>query len=120
MSKGYGPKFGLTAKEIEQISRHRVALIHLGNIDSHVIYKTKYVLRYVDIPAIIACQNPVDFEDFAKAGVKTRLVMPIDRDIGTKGTVMEIVTGITRGVTCQRGSLNELVKAIMKTIPQYT
>ena len=120
MAKGYGPKFGLTQKEIEQIARHRVALIHLGNIDSHVIYKTKYVLKYVDVPAVIACQNPVDFEDFAKAGIKTRLVMPMDKDIDTQGTVMEIVTGITRGVTCQRGSLNELVKAIMKTIPQYT
>ncbi|RJS68806.1 methyl-coenzyme M reductase I operon protein C [ANME-2 cluster archaeon] len=120
MAKGYGPKFGLTQKEIEQIEKHHAVLIHLGNIGSHVIYKTKYILKYVDVPAIIVCQNPVDFEDFARAGIKTRLVMPKNRDIETRGTVMEIVTGITRGVTCQRNRLNEIVKATIKTIPQYT
>jgi methyl-coenzyme M reductase subunit C len=128
MAKGYGPKFGLNPKEIAQIAQHHAVLIHLGNINSHVIYKTKDILRHIDIPAIIVCQNPVDFEDFARAGIKTRLVMPKTRDIETEGTVMEIVTGITRGVTCQRGSLNvtcqrgslnEIVKAIMRTIPQY-
>lgn len=120
MAKGYGPKFGLNIREVEQIARHRAVLIHLGNIDSHVVYKTKDILRYVDIPAIIVSQNPIDFEDFARAGVKTRLVMPKNRDIETEGTVVEIVTGITRGVTCQRNRLNELVTAIMKTISQYT
>ena len=33
--------------------------------------------------------------DFAKAGVKTRLVKPNDGDILAKGRVMEIVTGVT-------------------------
>ncbi len=33
---GSGPKFGMSEKEIEQINRHKLALIHLGNVKSHV------------------------------------------------------------------------------------
>jgi len=58
----------------------------------------------------------VDFEDLAMAGVKTRLVKPKDNDIVTKGKVMEIVTGITRGESCSREKLNELVKAVKTTM----
>lgn len=115
--KGYGPRFGLNYKEIEQIARHKLALIHLGNIDQHVVHKTRMILSHVDIPTVIACQNPVDFEDFAKIGVKTRLVMPKPENIMTKGTVVEIVSGITRGETCSRDNLNKLVKDIRKYIP---
>jgi len=40
------------------------------------------------------------------------LVKPKNEDIQTKGTIMDIVTGITRGETCPRGKLNELVKDV--------
>ena len=112
---GYGPKFGMSSKEFAQIQRHKLLILHLGNIDSHVISKTQYVLRYVDIPTVIACQNPIDFEQFAEAGIKTRLVKPRTENIQTKGTVMEIVSGITRGETCSRENLNKIVKYV-KTI----
>ncbi len=115
---GHGPKFGMTEKEIEQINRHKLALIHLGNIKSHVIYKTRDILRFVKIPAIVVCQTPVDFEDFAKIGVKTRVVMPEEDKIETQGSVVEIVTGITRGQTCARDKLNEIVKDIIRINPQ--
>ena len=39
---------------------------------------------------MIVCQSPVDFEDFAKVGVKTRLVMPPRNMVDTLGTVLEI------------------------------
>jgi len=117
-SIGRGPKFGLTVKEIEQINHHKLALIHLGNIKSHVIYKARDILRFVDIPAIVVCQAPVDFEDFAKIGVKTRVVNPEPDKVETLGTVVEIVTGITRGQTCGRDKLNEIVKNIIRINPQ--
>ncbi|MFZ3382584.1 MAG: methyl-coenzyme M reductase I operon protein C, partial [Candidatus Methanoperedens sp.] len=76
VSKGYGANFGLTAKEIEQIARHKIVLLNMGNVNSHIISKTKKILKYINIPAVIACEYPIDFEDFAKAGIKTKLVKP--------------------------------------------
>ncbi len=112
---GYGPKFGLTPVELEQIKRHKLLVLHLGNVDSHVISKTLAFLKFVDIPTVIACQNPIDFEHFAEAGIKTRLVKPRPENIQSEGTVMEIVSGITRGETCSRENLNKIVKYV-KTI----
>jgi len=50
------PKFGITAKEIEQIARHKLVLMHMGNVNSHIVLKTKKILKYVNIPAVIACE----------------------------------------------------------------
>jgi methyl-coenzyme M reductase subunit C len=50
------------------------------------------------------------------AGLKTRLVKPKKSDILAKGRVMEIVTGITRGESCSRDKLNELVKSVKTTM----
>ncbi|MDP2841615.1 MAG: hypothetical protein Q8O17_05000, partial [Candidatus Methanoperedens sp.] len=116
-AKGYGPKFGITAKEIEQIARHKLLLIHMGNVNSHIVLKTRKILKYVNIPAVIACEYPIDFEDFAKAGIKTKFVKPKVPE--TEGTVVAIVSGITRGETCQRSVLNDLVKEIRKVLGEY-
>ena len=115
-SKGYGASFGLTAKEIEQIARHKLVLIHMGNVNSHIVLKAKKILKYINIPAVIACEYPIDFEDFAKAGIKTKYVRPKNPE--TEGTVVAIVSGITRGETCARGNLNELVKEIRQILGQ--
>ena len=111
----YGPKFGLTPVELEQIKRHKLLVLHLGNVDSHVISKTLAFLKFVDIPTVIDSQTPIDFEQFAEAGIKTRLVKPRPENIQSEGTVMEIVSGITRGETCSRENLNKIVKYV-KTI----
>lgn len=108
--------FGMSPEEIAQINRHKVAVIHTGNIRDHVVRKVKKILEEANIPAVVVCQTLVDFEDFAKAGVKTKLVKPRDSDILTKGRVMEIVTGVTRGESCSREKLNELVKAVKTTM----
>jgi methyl-coenzyme M reductase subunit C len=113
-SRGFGPTFGMSPTEVEQIARHKIAVIHLGNIRSHVVYKTREILALVDIPAVVVCQCPVDFEDFAREGVKTRLVRPIKQNTVTKGTVVDIVMGVTRGATCARGKLNQLAKVLNK------
>ena len=117
-SRGYGPTFGLNEKEVDQIARHKIAVIHLGNVRSHAIFKAKEVLALVDIPAVVVVQCPMDFEDFAKEGIKTRLVKPPRQNTQTKGTVVDIVTGITRGSTCTRTKLNTLAKVLNKHLAE--
>ena len=111
-SRGYGPTFGLNERELEQVARHKIAVLHLGNVRSHVIHKAKEVLAQVDIPVVVVAQCPMDMEDFAKEGIKTRLVKPAHQKTETKGEVVDIVTGITRGATCTRVKLNTLAKVL--------
>jgi len=113
-----GSYFGLDPIEAARIQQFRVALIHLGNVRKHIIYKARLILRNVDIPAIIVAQCPVDFEDFAAIGIKTRVVMPREEDIATKGEIKEIVTGVVRGVTCSQDKLDEIVSKIQSMMPE--
>ena len=106
--------FGLDQIEIDRIQQFKVVLIHLGNVKNHIIYKARLILRNVDMPAIIVCQAPVDFEDFAKIGVKTRVVMPKKGNVGTKGEIKEIITGVVRGTTISQAKLDEIVMKIKK------
>jgi methyl-coenzyme M reductase subunit C len=117
-SRGYGPTFGLNEREVEQIARHKIAVLHLGNVRSHVIHKTREVLGLVDIPAIVVAQCPIDFEDFAKEGIKTSVVKPPTQLTMTKGEVVDIVTGVTRGATCTRVKLNTLTKVLNKHLAE--
>lgn len=110
--------FGLDQIEVDRIQQFKVALIHLGNVRNHIIYKARLILRNVDMPAIIVCQAPVDFEDFAAIGVKTRVVMPPDDKVGTKGEIREIVTGVIRGVGCQQDKLDEIVSKVRSMLPR--
>ncbi|MEM0449546.1 MAG: methyl-coenzyme M reductase I operon protein C [Methanomassiliicoccales archaeon] len=112
-----GSIFGLDEIEIKRIQQFKIAIIHLGNVRNHIIYKARLILRNVDIPAIIVCQAPVDFEDFAKIGVKTRVVMPRPENIGTKGVIVDIVTGVVRGVTCPQHKLDEIISKVKKHLP---
>lgn len=108
--------FGIEPEETEQIARHKLAVIHVGNVAQHIIKKIRTILENVDIPAIVVSQALIDFEDLAEAGIKTRYVKPKDENTLTKGTVMEIVTGVTRGEACSRDKLNELVKDVKNTL----
>ena len=109
-SSGVGSLFGLTPKEIEQMKRHKVLVVHLGGVKSHIIYKARLILRNVDKPCVIICEYPVDFEDFAKIGVKTRLVMP--ENPKTKGKIVDIVSGVIRGETCPQEKLDEIIRKV--------
>jgi methyl-coenzyme M reductase subunit C len=111
-ARGLGPKFGLSIKEVEQIARHKLAIIHLGAVKTHIVYKARNILRFVDIPAIVVSQAQVDYEDFARIGIKTRVVMPKPKDVQTAGTIVGIVTNVTRGQTIPRDKLNEIIKCI--------
>jgi methyl-coenzyme M reductase subunit C len=117
-SRGYGPTFGLNERELEQVARHKIAVLHLGNVRSHVIHKAKEVLAQVNIPVVVVAQCPMDMEDFAKEGIKTRAVKPAYQKTETKGEVVDIVTGITRGATCTRVKLNTLAKVLNKHLAE--
>lgn len=110
--------FGLDPIEIERIQQFKIALIHLGNVRNHIIYKARLILRNVDIPAIIVSQSPVDFEDFAQIGIKTRVVMPPDDKIATLGSIQEIVTGVIRGVSSPQDKLDEIVSKVRQMLPK--
>lgn len=113
-----GTNFGLDPLEVDRIQQYKLAIIHLGNVRMHIIYKARLILRNVDIPAVIVSQSPVDYEDFAAIGVKTSVVMPSDEDIGTKGSIVDIVTGVVRGVTCSQEKLDEIVSKVQSHIPK--
>ncbi len=113
-----GSRFGLDPIEVERIRQYKVALIHLGNVRNHITYKARLILRNVDIPAVVVAQCPVDFEDFAAIGVKTRDVMPDEDNIGTVGTIMDVVTGVVRGVTCSQEKLDEIASKLQKILPK--
>lgn len=102
-----GARFGLEDEEIEKMRYFKLALIHHGNVKNHLIYKARFILSRVNIPAIVVCQVPVDFEDFARVGVKTRVVRPAEE--ATKGELLDIVTGVTRGVSVDQSKLDEIV-----------
>ena len=55
----HGQCMGLDPLETERIQQFKVALIHLGNVRSHIIWKARLILRNVNIPAILVCQCPV-------------------------------------------------------------
>jgi len=111
-----GAFMGITDKEIIQIEKHKVAILHHGNVRSHVVAKVRYILQACNIRAIVVSQSPVDYEDFAIEGVKTAYVMPPADRIRTKGTVMAIVGGVTRGQTPTREKMGEVISAVMKLL----
>ena len=111
-----GAYFGLTPKEIAQIEKHKVAILHHGNVRSHVVHKVRFILQACDVKAVVVSQSPVDYEDFAKEGVKTPVVMPPEDKIRTKGTVMSIVSGVTRGQTPTREKMAEVISSVMKLL----
>ena len=111
-----GAYFGLTEKEIRQIEQHKVAILHHGNVRSHVVAKVRFILEHCDVDAVVVTQVPIDFEDLARVGVKTAMVMPAPEDIATKGTVVDIVSGITRGQTPTREKLAEVIAAVNRVM----
>jgi methyl-coenzyme M reductase subunit C len=104
---GAGITFGLEEREIELIKRHKLAIIHHGNVKNHLVYKTRFILKRVKIPAIVICQCPVNFDDFEAIGVNT-----FRKEGETEGEVVGIVTGVIRGQSCPQDKLDEIVRVI--------
>ena len=44
--------FGLTDKEVMQIERHKIAILHHGNVRSHVVHKVRFILAACDVKAV--------------------------------------------------------------------
>jgi len=104
---GHGVAFGLEPKEIEIIGRHKLALLNHGNVKQHFIYKVRFVLTRINIPAIVLCQCPVDYGDFEAIGISTR-----HKEGKTPGKVVEIVSGIVRHESVPQDKLNEITSKV--------
>ncbi|MBO4521759.1 MAG: methyl-coenzyme M reductase I operon protein C [Methanomicrobium sp.] len=111
-----GAHFGVNEKETAQIEQHKVAVLHHGNVRSHVVEKVRKILSQCNIDAVVVSQAPIDYEDLAKVGVKTAYVLPQEKDIRTKGRVVANITGVTRGQTPPREKLAEVISAVMNVI----
>ena len=109
-----GNAFGLTDKEVEQMQKFKVIVVHLGGVRNHITYKARLILRNVNKPCVIICEYPVDFEDFAKIGVKTAKVMP--EEVKTEGKIMNIVSGVIRGQTVSQEKLDEIIRKVRLTL----
>jgi methyl-coenzyme M reductase subunit C len=109
-----GAYFGLNPTEIQQIEQHKVAILHHGNVRSHVVHKVRKILESCNVQAVVVSQAPIDYEDLAKAGVKTAYVMPPPDKVKTRGIVMAIVSGVTRGQTPTRENITEVIQAVMR------
>ncbi|MHC1627911.1 MAG: methyl-coenzyme M reductase I operon protein C [Candidatus Nezhaarchaeales archaeon] len=99
-------------EEALSINKHRVAVLHLGSIKEHVIYKARFFLKFIALPTVVVCQTPVDFEDFAKIGVKTRVVRPPPDREETVGEIYDIVTNVVRGMTVPRHKIEEIIAKV--------
>ena len=113
-SGGSGNAFGLSDKEVEQMQKFKVIVVHLGGVRNHITYKARLILRNVNKPCVIICEYPVDFEDFAKIGVKTAKVMP--DEVKTEGKIMNIVSGVIRGQTVSQEKLDEIIRKVRLTL----
>lgn len=113
-----GAYFGLTEKEIEQIEEHKVAVLHHGNVRSHVVQKVRFMLEHVDVKAVVVSQAPIDYEDLAKEGVKTAFVMPSPDKVRTRGRVEAIISGVTRGQTPTREKMAEVIAAVTRLMKE--
>lgn len=107
---GGGSLFGLTPKEIDQMNRFKLLVIHLGGVRNHIIYKARLILRNINRPCVIICEYPVDFEDFAKIGVKTSKIIP--DEVKTKGQIVNIVNEVIRGETVSQDKLDEIIRKV--------
>jgi methyl-coenzyme M reductase subunit C len=81
-----------------------------------VVAKVKFILEACNIRAIVVSQAPIDFEDLAKEGVKTAVVMPAPEQVKTRGIVVGIVSGVTRGQTPNREKMAEVIHEVMKVM----
>jgi len=43
-------------------------------------------------------------------------VMPIEANIGSKGTIVDIVTGVVRGTTISQAKLDEIVSKVKRNL----
>ncbi len=116
-SGGGSGLFGVTPKEVSQMGKHKVVLFHFGGVKNHIIYKARHALKNVNKPIIIIAQYPLDFEDFARIGVKTEAVMPEKPE--TQGTIVEIITDVIRGESCTQEKLDEIIDKVEYTIQKY-
>lgn len=107
-----GRYFILGDRETDQMNGSKVLIFHMGNVKFHVLHKTKVLLQKIRTKSIVICQYLLDYEDFAKVGVKTRLVRPVEQSTETLGELVGLVTGVMIGQTCPQEKIEQLIGQI--------
>ncbi len=104
--------------EIERINNHRLAIIHLGSIKQHILYKAKYLLAEIKIPVIVICQAIVDFKDFNEIGAKIseHALLKENKFENINGSegIVDIISGVVRGLDVEEEKLTEIVNKVKK------
>jgi methyl-coenzyme M reductase subunit C len=104
----------LSDLEVHQIERHRMALIHVGNVPSHFIPKIKSILLRVETSAVILSQAEVEMEDLVLNGIK--VTGQVDGVWETEGIVVDLVNGIVRGQRCSQAKIDEIILKTRKAL----
>lgn len=104
----------LTDLEIHQMMRHKIVIIHVGNVPFHFIPKIKLILARANISAIILSQAEVSFEELASNGIKVKDME--NEGTETNGTVVDLVNGIVRGQRCAQVKVDEIVFKTRKAL----
>ncbi len=97
----------VTPSEMAQIARHRLAIIHVGNVPSHFIPKIRELLREVDVPALVISQARIDMDDLLANGIRTGEREPERAE--TAGRVVDLVNGVVRGQRCSSAKIGEII-----------
>ncbi len=96
----------ISEQEVEQLCRHRLAIIHVGNVPSHFIPKISQILTAADMPAIVISQAPVSFDQLSREGIRVKNA----RELGdTAGWVVDMVDSVIRGQRCTPSKIDEIV-----------
>jgi methyl-coenzyme M reductase subunit C len=97
----------LTDLEVAQMMRHKIVLIHVGNVPFHFIPKIKLILSKANILAIVISQAAVSFEELASNGIRVHSIA--EGEWETDGMVVDLVNGIVRGQRCSQAKIDEIV-----------
>jgi methyl-coenzyme M reductase subunit C len=104
----------VTPTEKAQIARHRMALIHVGNVPSHFIPKIRELLRDVDVPAVVISQARIDMDDLVEEGIRAGNQEPSEAE--TVGRVVDLVNGVVRGQRCSSAKIGEIISKTGRAI----
>lgn len=97
----------VTPQESLQISRHKLAIIHVGNVPSHFLPKIKELLKEVKVPAIVISQASITYDELASRGIMTPI--GVHGAAATKGKVVDMVHGVVRGQRCSPEKVEEII-----------
>lgn len=100
--------------EVHQLMRHKIALIHVGNVPFHFIPKIKLILSRTKIDAIVLSQACLSSNDLVDNGIRVKGIN--EGNWETDGVVVDMVNGIIRGQRCTNSKIEEIIFKTKKAL----